>query len=108
VSIPAAPTQVRRPWRTLVRSVFQAVVGFAAIVPLLVEAAGIDDTLPLVAAGITVSAAITRIMALPGVEAWLREFVPFLAANPPAPITALEAQADADAAGNDRTGFPYA
>ena len=82
MTIPAAPTQVRRPWRTVVRSIFQGVVGFAAIVPLLVVAAGIDSTLPLVAAGIAVSGGITRVMALPGVEAWLRAHVPFLAANP--------------------------
>lgn len=89
MSITAAPTQVRRPWRTTVRSIFQAIVGFAAIVPLLVQAAGIDETLPLVAAGITASAGITRVMALPGVESWLRAHVPFLAANPPAPIRPL-------------------
>lgn len=107
MSIHAAPTQVRRPWRTTVRSLFQAVVGFAAIVPLLVQAAGIDQTLPLVASGIAVSAAITRIMALPGVEAWLRAHVPFLAANPPAPVYALEDEADAQAADNNRDLFPY-
>ncbi|MGV8973636.1 MAG: hypothetical protein ACOH10_15055 [Rhodoglobus sp.] len=75
-------TQVQRPWRTLVRTVFQGIVGFAPLVPLIVAASGVDETLGAVAAGIAVSGAITRIMALPGVESWLARFVPLLAADP--------------------------
>lgn len=79
----AEPTQVRRPWHAVVRTAFQGVVGFAPLVPAIVDASGLDETAPLVAGGIAISGAITRIMALPKVEEWLRRFVPFLAADPP-------------------------
>lgn len=80
------PTQVERPLRTTLRSVFQALVSFAAIAPLIVVAlaeAGIDvSTIPAIATGLVVMAGITRVMAVPAVEEWLRRFLPFLAANP--------------------------
>lgn len=75
-------SQVRRPWRATVRTVFQALVGLATMLPLLVNATGLDQTAPLIAGALTVSAALTRVMALPAVETWLRRFVPWLAADP--------------------------
>jgi ABC-type uncharacterized transport system permease subunit len=76
------PTQLRRPWRATARTVFAAVVGFAALLPLLVQASGVDQTLPAVAGAVAVAGAITRIMAIPQVETFLRTFLPFLAASP--------------------------
>lgn len=78
----AAPTQVRRPWRSTTRTIFQAVVGLAAMWALIVEAIGLDADWRWVAASLAVTAAITRVMALPAVERWLAAFVPFLAAQP--------------------------
>lgn len=77
------PTQVRRPWRSTVRTVFQALVGLCVIAPVVVAETGLKaDQLPWLAGVLAVAAAVTRIMALPGVEAWLRRFLPFLAAAP--------------------------
>lgn len=79
------PTQVQRPWRTVVRTVFQALVALAALSPVIYSAATNAD--PATATGalggvLVVSAGITRIMALPGVNGWLERFAPFLAAEP--------------------------
>lgn len=78
------PTQARHPWRATIRTVFAAVVSLAAIWGLIVEAAGVDATAPVVAATIAVAGAITRILAIPGVESWLKRFFPWLAAEPKA------------------------
>lgn len=83
------PTQVRRPWRTTVRSIFQALVAFAALAPLIAaaveEATGVDlKGVPFVVLALAVCAAVTRVMAIPAVEVFLRRFVPFLAAAPKA------------------------
>lgn len=78
----APPTQVRRPWRATVRTLFQLAVALAAILPALVDASGLDDTVPLLAGALAIAAAITRVMALPSVEAFLAQFLPFLAAAP--------------------------
>lgn len=76
------PTQTRRPWRATARTLFQAVVGFAAMWGLIVEAAGLDPEPGWVAASLVATGAITRVMALPAVESWLGRFLPFLAADP--------------------------
>ena len=77
------PTQVRRPWRSTVRTVWQAFLGLCVLAPILVEAAGLDPAkLPWLVVPLAVAAAVTRIMAVPAVETWLRRFLPFLAAAP--------------------------
>lgn len=83
------PTQVRRPWRATVRTVFAALVSLAALAPLIVagieEATGYDvKGVPFVVVTLAACAAVTRVMAIPGVEAWLKRFLPFLAAAPKA------------------------
>lgn len=75
-------TQVRRPWRAVVRTAFQLVVALAALLPFVVEAAEIPSTVPAVAAVLVVAGAITRVMALPQVDAFLERFVPWLASDP--------------------------
>ena len=72
------PTQVRHPWRSTVRTAFQAFVGLAVLMPYLVDAAGVDETLPGVAGALAVSTAVSRIMALPQVEEFLARFLPWL------------------------------
>lgn len=76
------PTQVARPWRATVRTAFAVVVALAAMLPLLVDAAGVDETAGPVAGALAISAAVTRILALPAVETFLARFVPWLAADP--------------------------
>lgn len=84
---PGAPTQVRRPWhairRTLV-AVGPAVVTLIAIMPLIVEASGLAKT----GVGLAVTgfcAGVTRVLALPGVDGWLEQHVPWLSAKGRAP-----------------------
>jgi hypothetical protein len=83
------PTQVRRPWRSTARTIFQALIGLAVIAPLVAaaieEATGYDlDGVPFIAAVLAGAAAVARVMAVPAVEVWLRRFLPFLAAAPKA------------------------
>lgn len=79
---PSQVTQARHPWRATIRTVFAGVVSLAAIWGLIVQAAGIDSAGTVVAATLAVAGAVTRILAIPGVEAWLRRFFPWLAAAP--------------------------
>ena len=82
----ATASQIIHPSRAVIRTVFQALVGLCA--PVVYTAPGQHD--PAVATGaaagvLAVTGAVTRIMALPGVDAWLRQYVPWLAAEPPRP-----------------------
>ena len=81
--ITATPTQTEHPWRATARTAFAFIVAVAAVWGAIVEAAGVDETAPVDASTLAVASAITRIMALPGVEAIFQRFLPFLAATPP-------------------------
>lgn len=83
-TVQVTPTQVRRPWRTVARSIFQALVAIATLVPFVVSGIyeGEGDYPAAIAQVLVVSGAITRVMALPQVEAFLRQFLPFLSAAP--------------------------
>lgn len=62
------------------RTAVQTLIGLAAALPGIVAASGIPETLPWVAGGLAVAAAVTRVMALPTVQAllpsWLRTDAP--------------------------------
>lgn len=80
----AVTTQSRHPWRATVRTILAIVIALAAMAPAVYTAATIQS--PELATGaaataLTLAAAITRIMALPVVEAFLQRFVPWLAAG---------------------------
>lgn len=75
-------TQTRYPWRATLRTAFAVVVGLAAAMPAIVAASGVPETSGAVAIVVGVSGALTRILALPQVDALLRTFVPWLAAEP--------------------------
>jgi hypothetical protein len=80
----AHPTQVHRPWRATVRTIFQALIGLAAMADPIYSAATNHDPATATgyaAAALAISAGITRVMALPGVEGWLQRFLPFLSAD---------------------------
>lgn len=82
--MPETPTQVRRPWRSTTRTVFQALIGLCVLAPLIISATGLTVAqLPWLGVVLAVAAAVTRIMAIPGVETWLSTYLPFLAAAPP-------------------------
>lgn len=79
-----APTQVRRPWRTTARTVFQLGLALVTLVPFIVSGIYTSeaDYPAVVLQLLAVTSAVTRVMALPQVETFLRTFVPFLAATP--------------------------
>lgn len=80
----APATQVKRPWRTTVRSVFQFTLALASLLPFLAGGvySDLDQAPVIVGQVLAVAATITRVMALPQVEAFLRRFAPWLAAEP--------------------------
>lgn len=58
-------------WKRVARTVVQVVLPLAVVLPEIVEASGVNDSLPWVAGAIAGSAALTRIMAVPQVQKWL-------------------------------------
>jgi hypothetical protein len=82
---PHQTTQAVFPWAAVRRTIL-AVLGFIAVMapfaPDIARAAGIAS-LPWVVGALAVAAAITRVLAIPTVESWMREHLPSLAAAPP-------------------------
>ena len=74
--------------RRTIRTILAAALTLAVMVPVALHEAGITvDQLPRWAvAALAVLAAFTRIMNTPAVEAFLRQFAPWLAAAPAAPV----------------------
>lgn len=75
-------TQSAHPWRATVRTIFAALVGVAAMAAPIYSA--ITNEAPEAATGwaavaLGICGAVTRVLALPGVDAWLARFVPWLA-----------------------------
>lgn len=83
-------TQTRRPWRATLRTIFQAALGLASMWALIVETIGLNPEWQWVASSLVVTAALTRLMAVPAVEEWLTRYIwtRWLAADPEAPPTA--------------------
>jgi hypothetical protein len=86
MTIPATQTtQARHPWAA-VRRTLLAFAGFLVVMapaaPAVVQAIGLNVVIPWVATALGVAAAITRLLAVPVVEQWLREHVRSLAAAP--------------------------
>lgn len=79
----ATPTQVKRPWRATVRTVFQFVLALATLLPFLVTGvySSADAAPAVVGQVLAVAAAVTRVMALPSVENFLHDWFPWLAAD---------------------------
>lgn len=75
------PTQTRHPWRATLRTVAAALVGAVSLVPTVAVTAGVDQV-PAVAQVVVVAGAVTRVLALPQVDAWLRRYAPWLASAP--------------------------
>lgn len=76
-----APTQTRHPWRATLRTFFAGTVALLSLLPT-VATVGHLDTAPGMAQALAVSVAVTRLLAIPGVDDWLRDYVPWLAAQP--------------------------
>jgi hypothetical protein len=81
------PTQVRRPWRSMVRTVVQVAAGLVTLIPFVVAGVYADPSAAPAAVVqlLGVTAVVARVMALPQVEAFLVRWVGPLAAAPPPP-----------------------
>lgn len=78
------PTQTRHPWRATVRTIVAAGLGLLSLLPTIALTTHLD-TAPAVAQVLAIAGAITRVLALPGVDQWLRDYLPGLAAEPARP-----------------------
>lgn len=89
VAVAAAvlPTQMRHPWRSVLRGAWQNFIGLCVLLPILVSVAGVDaDQLPWLAVPLAAAAFVTRAMSDPRVEAVLRRIpIAQLFAAAPAP-----------------------
>lgn len=90
-------TQSKHPYRAVIRTLFQVVVGFGVGFPIAVGLFGSSwqggQLATYITFGLTASASITRLMASPKVEELLRQFAPWLAA--------AKIEADETAAANE-------
>lgn len=75
------PTQSRYPWRAVARTVLQAAIALASLLPVIAVAGDVSTKAGVVQV-LAVCAAVTRIMALPAVNDFLRQFAPWLATDP--------------------------
>lgn len=92
---PATPTQVANPGRATLRTFLAALLGFAPLVNGVLLAvqdwlAQNTDVVPaelalvvngVLVAGLALAALVTRVLAVPGVNDWLRDHMGFLAAD---------------------------
>lgn len=76
------PTQTRHPWRATLRTVAAGAVSGAVVLPLVADQLHLSNV-PAVAAVVAGCGALTRVLAMPAVDAWLLRFAPWLAAQPP-------------------------
>jgi hypothetical protein len=78
------PTQVQHPWRATLRTVLAGLIGLLPLLPTLVDTLGVA-TLPWVAGTLTAVGAVTRLLAIPAVQAYIAEYLPWLSATPRQP-----------------------
>lgn len=80
--IPAS-TQTRHPWRATARTVFAVALVLLPLLPAIADALGVA-AVPWVAGFLAAAAGVTRVLAMPQVDALLREHLPWLASEPKA------------------------
>lgn len=86
MTAPDQPTQCAHPGRAAARSTTATLVGLGPLIPVLVVQLGADRAAIVLAVALAGNAVITRMLAIPGVDAWLaRVFPPLAASSPPAP-----------------------
>lgn len=72
-------TQTQYPWQATVRTVFQAALALAFLLPVIAPALGAVATSGVFVGVLAACGAFTRVMALPQVNAFLVVYVPWLA-----------------------------
>lgn len=78
---PLTTTQARYPWRAVLRTIAAYIPPIAIMLPEAAKAAGIERW-AWVAAILAVAGAITRVLAVPSVNAFFQQVFPPLAAAP--------------------------
>lgn len=73
------PTQTERPHNAVLRTIIAAAIGLLPILPEISRAAGVAEW-PWVVTALGITGAVTRVLALPAVEQWLQDYVPWLSA----------------------------
>ncbi|RJO79302.1 hypothetical protein D5S18_02935 [Nocardia panacis] len=74
-------TQVQHGWRATARTAVAVLVALLSVIPVLLTTTGVDQTV-YGAQVLAVTALITRLMALPAVDAVIETYAPWLAARP--------------------------
>jgi hypothetical protein len=85
--VTATSTQQLYPWRTTVRSVFQFIVALSAAAPvvyLAVTGESLEAATGAVAVALTAMTYVTKVMAHPKTDEFLKRFAPWLASEPKA------------------------
>lgn len=77
------PTQVQYPSRTVIRTVLQVLLGLSVLIPEIISELGLNTGLPLIAGVLVICGGIARVMAMPAVNAFLSQWLPWLAPVPP-------------------------
>lgn len=77
---PPPPSQVIHPWRAVLRTTLTALIAFLPLIPQIADAINIDE-IPEVAKFLAITIAVQRVLTLPGVENWLKQYAPWLAAE---------------------------
>lgn len=81
---PSTPTQTRHPWRATLRTIVAATLGAVSLLPTVAAVTHLD-AVPALGQLLLVAGTVTRVLAMPGVDAWLRRFAPWLATSPASP-----------------------
>lgn len=76
------PTQSQHPWRATLRTVVAALVAILPALPTILSELGLGG-LPWVAVFLAAIGAVTRVLAMPSVIAWVREYAKWLAPDAP-------------------------
>lgn len=72
------------PRKKTIRTVFQTFIGLCALAPVIVSETGLEvKDIPWGIPLLAVAAGVTRVMAIPKVEAFLEARIPWLASSPP-------------------------
>ena len=79
-----APTQTRHPGRATFRTVVAGLVGLLSLLPWIIAGAHLDGTV-LGGQAVAVAGAVTRVLAIPAVNDWVTQFLPWLAPAPRQP-----------------------
>ena len=79
-----APTQTLHPGRATFRTAVAGLLGLLSLLPYILAGAHLDGTV-LGGQALAVASAATRVLAIPAVNTWLTDYLPWLAAAPRQP-----------------------